>query len=156
MPEGQFPINPEDKKLIVEIGRKFHALVLDFSREKGGTLHMKHVVGACEYVTQILWQKRDIIGFSVSLAQDTLEKSGLTALLNEPFNDPEPVPPTKEERVAFLKKELADLEGAAPAAALAAAPVAPAAAEAPKADPAVEAASIAPKAAAAVDPAPQV
>lgn len=145
VPEGQFPISAEDKKVIVELGRKVHSLVLDFAKANNGTLHARHVVGACEYLVGLINQKRDLVGYNILLAQKNIEDQNYGNLINEPFNDPEPVPPTLEERKAYLEKELGQVNSEMEAAKKPAQPATP---EAQAAE--VAAASVTPKAEASV------
>lgn len=123
LPDGTFAINQEDKKEIVALGRDLRKFVLEYAAKKPN-FHLKIVAGAFQYFMDIETQKKNLIGDDVALSQRVLAAEGLGTRINEPFNDPEPTPPTIEEQIKFHEEQIASLK---------------------KKDPEVDAASIAPK-----------
>lgn len=117
LPEGTWSINAEDKKEIVAFGRELSKFIYGYVKSKGVTrFHTKLVAGAFQYFMDLQTQKAKIVGDDILIAQDTLEKNGLGAEVNEPFDDPEPVVETKEQKIARLKADLEELEKPEPVA----------------------------------------
>lgn len=114
LPDGTFTINKDDKKVVVELGKKLRTFLLDFAQEKK-SLHIKIIAGAFQYFMEIEGQKGKLIGDDVALSQEVLVKYGLGDKIEEPFQDgPEVVPPTKEEQIKFHTEAIAKLSAPEP------------------------------------------
>ncbi len=84
LPDGQYAITEADKVEIRELGKK---LLSFFETELADreSVHMKILVGACEYVMQLQEQKRNLIGHDFIFAKKAVEQFKLEDQLEEPF-----------------------------------------------------------------------
>ena len=112
LPEGTWTVNKEDKEKIRAFGRELSKFVFGYAKEHGeGRFHAKLVAGGFQYFMYLQKQKSALIGDDILITDDVIQKTGLGVDLEEPFSDPEPVvPETKEEKLARLKAEVAELD----------------------------------------------
>jgi hypothetical protein len=112
LPEGTWAVTKEDKEAIVKMGRELTKFVFDYINGLGAkTFHAKIVAGAFQYFMDVQQQKSKLIGDDVVISQVITETYDLGKFVEEPFTEPAPVViPTKEEKIAALKKEIEVLE----------------------------------------------
>lgn len=115
----EWPISNEDKKIIQDLGRTLHGVILEYAKKNNvnGSFHAKFVSGAFQYIQNIMGQKAQLVADDFMFLQDTIERLSLGDFIVEPFT---PVPPKtleqlRDEVVARTKeneKELANINEA--------------------------------------------
>lgn len=90
VPAGSWPITKEDKANIRELGRELNKF-LQAHFSTAGTVHIKVLAGAFQYVMDLQAQKAKVIGDDFIISQEVIVKYNLSGLVHEPFeDDPEP------------------------------------------------------------------
>jgi hypothetical protein len=113
LPEGTWSVSKEDKQKIVEMGRAVSEFVFDYINKNGfKTFHVKIAAGAFQYFMDVCGQKEKLIGEDLVICQAVTENYKLGEFIQEPYAEVDIPEPTKEERIAYLKKELEVLETA--------------------------------------------
>ncbi len=102
----QWPINNDDKKIIQDLGRKMHKMLLEYAKENAvnGTFHVKYMAGAFQYVEGVMGAKATLVAEDVLILQDTIEKFALGDFIVEPFQET-PTPSLETLKAEALKKK---------------------------------------------------
>lgn len=102
----QWPISNDDKKIIQDLGRKIHKMLLEYAKENAvnGTFHVKYMAGAFQYVEGIMGAKATLVAEDVLILQDTIEKFALGDFIVEPFQQT-PTPSLESLKAEALKKK---------------------------------------------------
>lgn len=103
---AQWPISNDDKKVILDLGRKLHKFILEYAnanKQPNGGFHWKLMAGAFQYVEGVMGQKQAMLAEDVLVLHDTVERYELGNRIEEPFQ-PTPAPTVEEMRVAAQKK----------------------------------------------------
>lgn len=90
LPENYWVIEDGDRKAIRELGRELNNWLLQITA--GKSMPSKIIAGAFDYVTDLMRQRKTILGDDFSLAADIISERKLGTLLVEPMQDPEPIP----------------------------------------------------------------
>lgn len=120
LPDGRLLVPAEDKPLIRELGKEMMSFLYNYAQTKG-KLPSVVIIGAFEYVVDIMNQRNNLITQNVSQellsAIDAIEKKGLSELINEPFQDapvePETPPTAPETPSEATPEDVAAIEKAA-------------------------------------------
>ena len=97
LPDNYWVIEPGDRKAIRELGRELNNWLLQITA--GKTMPSKIIAGAFDYVTDLMKQRKAILGDNFSLAAELIAERKLGTQLVEPMQDVEPlrVPEHKKE-----------------------------------------------------------
>jgi len=112
LPEGQWSVTKEEKKVIIDFGRKLTKFVFDYANDNksNGRFHLKVVAGGFQYFMDLQKQKATVISDDLIIVQDAMSKHNISPELSEPFVEIEIPEETKEQKIARLKAELAQVE----------------------------------------------
>lgn len=109
MPDETWSITSAEKDKIREFGRKLNLFIREYFKDEK-SIHLKLIAGGFQYIMQLHNQGAKLIADDFAIANAAVLSFGLAGSLEEPFeNIPDPVPPTMEERKAYLEAELKKL-----------------------------------------------